>query len=94
MDQCFIFMRYFSCKNEDGRAMLIPFASFYPKRNLCRFYMVLDVCSLLKSVLLFGAMDFSGGESMFLEPGQWRPFHGESLLLGIFTFYLFGERYF
>ena len=42
-DQFFIFMRYFSCKNEDGRAMLIPFASFYPKRTLCRFYMVL-VC--------------------------------------------------
>jgi hypothetical protein len=52
------------------------------------------VSTLLNGVPLVGAMDFSDGESMPLEPGQWSPFPGESLPLGIFTFYLFGERYF
>jgi hypothetical protein len=50
--------------------------------------------TLLNGVPLVGAMDFSDGESTPLEPGQWIPFPGEFLPLGILTFYLFGERYF
>ena len=85
-DGLMFYMRYFSCKNEDGRAN--AFSSLFCKNKICadstqHWY----VFTLFKGVPLVGVMDFYGGESMPMGSGQLSPFPGESLPLGFLPFY-------
>ncbi len=63
-------------KNEDGRAMLIPFHPFTKNEHCVDSTQNWYVFTLLNGVPLFGAMDFSVGESMSpviraMEPISW-----------------------
>ena len=83
-------MRYFYCKNEDGRAMLIPFIQNEPCVDstwCCYDY------TLLYGVLFVGAMEVYVGESRPLGSGAMDTFSCGVLFTWDFTFYLSGDRY-